>query len=419
MDKNCLPTYKVNNKNVRYNSIGELRQAHDLEYKQQEIYRQFQRTLNSEKFLKAASKLYTNNISSIGSQTEFNEYLAKVYLSIVSDALGEFKEGINNSFANFVINSASFKNYLESQSVRLNGKNNTQNSKSFINDGLLKAKHAAHDGATWIEYVFSKSIDSSYPGEGYEGTKKQFGTIVTNHGVMVKKDSESVITNAKIINSKNSDVPLLNVRKKMLSLPLGDLKLQFNKKYYDTNYFNDRGVIKHIREVSLLYDEELGNVMFLGVGIKNKAGNWVKDNSYDSFLPVENLYDIWQLLGGEHSIDSKGNFNEGSNEILFDIVVDTKSPVEAETAHWSIQGEIDEREGILKSKMIHIVSNKSILKAGATNLNSADTWTNKEPIMYGTFESRFMGPQLDASHTTDNSQIKEITQIIKRQACFI
>jgi len=62
--------------------------------------------------------------------------------------------------------------------------------------------------------------------------------------------------------------------------------------------------------------------------------------------------------------------------------------------------------------MIHIISNLSAVKAGATNVNSSDLWTKDSDLAYYTFNNRFMGPQLDASHHADESKIKEVTQVI-------
>lgn len=45
------------------------------------------------------------------------------------------------------------------------------------------------------------------------------------------------------------------------------------------------------------------------------------------------------------------DFDERSNEVLYDIIINNPE---------------------LKSKIIHVISNKSSIKAGATNLNSSD-----------------------------------------------
>ncbi|MFK5284044.1 hypothetical protein ACI3PL_31145, partial [Lacticaseibacillus paracasei] len=62
-----------------------------------------------------------------------------------------------------------------------------------------------HDGGSMIDAVYSMMVDASYPGKGYEGTKKQFATFISPFGVTIKKDAESVITNSKIRNSNNSN----------------------------------------------------------------------------------------------------------------------------------------------------------------------------------------------------------------------
>jgi len=106
------------------------------------------------------------------------------------------------------------------------------------------------------------------------------------------------------------------------------------------------------------------------------------------------------MFGSEYSTNSEGDFNEGSNELLYEIVT---------TANEA--GNYD-----LKDKMIHVLSNVSALKAGATNVNSSSYWTSGNPLAYATFKNRFIGPQLDASHEADQSEIKEITQVISALA---
>jgi hypothetical protein len=50
-------------------------------------------------------------------------------------------------------------------------------------------------------------------------------------------------------------------------------------------------------------------------------------------------------------MNENGDFSEGSNEELFDLVVDKD----------------------LREDMIHIISNKSAIKMGATNINTQDS----------------------------------------------
>ena len=97
----------------------------------------------------------------------------------------------------------------------------------------------AHDGSSFINYVYSLMIDNSYPAKGFSGTKKQFGTFITPHGVTIKKDAESVITNDKILNSDNATIKFYNKQKQMLDIPLGNTGINYSKNFNDEYFFNE------------------------------------------------------------------------------------------------------------------------------------------------------------------------------------
>lgn len=288
---------------------------------------------------------------------------------------------------------------------------------NFENDSV-DGKMDAHDGSSFLDAVYSKMVDASYPGRGYSGTKKQFGTIITDHGVIVKKDAESELNNKRIRNSSNSTIPLINMKKKMLSMSTNDLKLNYTEKFNKEFYLYDVGVKKEIKEVTINPGKldpadplSPMNSVTIKYHYQNASGAWVNDYKTIGF---NNLFDLWVAFGAEDSIDSDGEFSEGSNDILYKVVTGSTSTEVINTTD-SVVKQV-EKHGALKSKIIHILSNKSALKAGATNLNNRNTWTDLSPLAYATFESRFMGPQLDASHTADDSEIKEITQIISALA---
>jgi hypothetical protein len=62
--------------------------------------------------------------------------------------------------------------------------------------------------------------------------------------------------------------------------------------------------------------------------------------------------------------------------------------------------------------MIHIVSNLSATKSGATNVHPSSYWKSAEKLKYVTYRNRHMGIQLDASHEILQSKMKEVTQAI-------
>jgi hypothetical protein len=81
-------------------------------------------------------------------------------------------------------------------------------------------KQDIHDGSSVISYLYAKMVEESYPGKGYKGTKKQFGTFLTPYGIMIKKDAETVLTNDKIRNSKYSPIAFKSLQEKSLGLPV-------------------------------------------------------------------------------------------------------------------------------------------------------------------------------------------------------
>jgi hypothetical protein len=211
----------------------------------------------------------------------------------------------------------------------------------------------AHDGSSMLDYVYSRMIDESFPGKGYSGTKKQFATFVTPYGVTIKKDAESVITNAKILFS-NSEISLLNKKKQMLDIPIGNIRLSYNSGSLADYYIIKNGTKLRINSIKIGSDADGRNYVSLNYSkeVKDANGNYSYIGSVDTKQYINSLYDIWTSIGAQYSVDEDGNFNEESNERLYDIVINTN-------------------DGILKTKMIHILSNVSALKAGATGINSS------------------------------------------------
>lgn len=255
----------------------------------------------------------------------------------------------------------------------------------------------AHDGSTFIPYIYSKMIDASFPGKGYSGTKKQFGTFITEHGVTIKKDAEGVITNDRILTSGGGEIKLLYKQKQALNtIKIGELSnFKFNQSFTkEPYYFKKLG--DQFRIDRLIIDNNEYKMIVSRLSENGQYRTQLKPitGSFNS------LFDLWELFGAQWSTDEAGNFNEGSNELLYKIVTTpdayNKFP--------------------LKSKMIHIISSISAVKAGAVNVNSADHWTNDTDLAYYTFQNRFMGPQLDAGHDADGSEIKEVSQVISALA---
>lgn len=259
-----------------------------------------------------------------------------------------------------------------------------------------------HDGSSWMHPVYSRQIDASYPGEGYEGTKKRFGTLIGPNGVTVKKDAEFVISNERIVYSLLSDYKFANMNKKMLSVPINASELNFKKSFKGEFFYAKDGYIYMVDQVHIYTNPQGEHILSKDV-TATKNGKHFKQTTES--IKISTLFNIYEAIGGPLSTDKDGNLNEGSMDLLYDIVTNTTSNVPG------IQG-----EGVLKNSMIHILSNTTALKAGASNVNSVDSWKDDNPLQFTTEMSNMMGIQLDATHNPDGSTIKEVTQIISALA---
>lgn len=256
-----------------------------------------------------------------------------------------------------------------------------------------------HNGSSYIDYSYSKMVDASFPGKGFSGTKKPFGTFITSNNMVIKKDAENVIDNWKIMMSNNEGIKLRDLKKKMLSIPINE-ELQNYSDYLDNNdfYFFSEGRLKKIQYFSIYYNPSYARNVFK-IRLLDVESNKITQVE-ESF---STLFELWENFGGEFSTDSEGNFNDGSNDLLTKVIT-------------SVQDK--NNKYVLKDKIVHIVSNLSAIKSGATSVNPKSFWTNNENrnLNYQTFESRFIGPQLDANHEAEDSKIKEITQVISSLA---
>lgn len=251
-----------------------------------------------------------------------------------------------------------------------------------------------HDGSSVLHYAYSKMISNSFQSKGYDGTKKQLATFITEFGSALKKDAESIITNDKIRNSRKSEINFRNKQQQINNIPItisnfdsGTLS-SYNKYFSNGSYYT-------ITSYSIENNNLILNLSKYDLATKT----WIPIPSV--IKHINNLFDIWEAFGGEYSIDDNFKFDESSNEQLFNLVVNYK---EKDINNNTIYP--------LKDKMVHIISNHSAFKSGATNIHPESYWKNNKSLKYTTFRNRNMGIQLDAGHDITNSETREVTQLI-------
>ena len=120
---------------------------------------------------------------------------------------------------------------------------------------------------------------------------------------MLMKHADHSITNERLRNSKYAEFNLNNVVRKMLNQPIGyniDLTKDFNgKSIYKPRSASYRydGSIYTILDI--IKDENGGpnNYKFI---VEETDGSSTNKAEYS--VPIDSLYDLWSMLGGENSI---------------------------------------------------------------------------------------------------------------------
>jgi len=261
-----------------------------------------------------------------------------------------------------------------------------------------------HDGSSIMSYAYSKMVEESYPGKSYKGTKKQFGTFITEFGSAIKKDAEIVLTNDRIRNSSRSVVRGRDRQKQSLSINFNDLNIDIDKKSLNHIFYKD-GSYYRMSKYSITKKK---NTHTLTIKSNRWDGEKFLVDSVITDYNVKNLYEIWEHFGAEHSAKETPDgfkFDESSNDLLYDLITNFEQ-----------KNEIGEKQYPLKDKLIHILSNHTAFKSGVVNLNPRSSWESARSLSYTTVENRHFGPQLDAGHSADESTIKEVTQIISALA---
>lgn len=158
--------------------------------------------------------------------------------------------------------------------------------------GGITKNQDIHDGSSKINYIFSKLVNASYPSKGYKDTKKQFGTLITEFGAIVKKDAETVITNNSIRDSHHSEIKLREKQYQMLSIPIGNINL-INENSFD-GYYNvpeEYQFIENSNRYRILKYKIENGVLNFKLNKYTKEGLSTSVEEFRS-IKVNNLFDI-------------------------------------------------------------------------------------------------------------------------------
>lgn len=285
-----------------------------------------------------------------------------------------------------------------------------------------------YDGSGYLSPYQSMMEDNSLPGHGVHGTKKTLGVSTRGHNSVLFKWAAYPITNEKMRNSMNGKFSLLKLYKKMHDRKWDediDITKSFlgtsqsipshmiNKSMYISDgldYYQIEGLWK--LEEANTYELELVKVGFNGDIKLDKDGNRLTTTK---FVEIRSIYDLWEALGGVNSmslIDGELQPSEASIEAAFQYIINTGSVIDPSRRY--DQNNVRQP---LRDKFIGIVANKSAVKRGASNINTAKSaWETDSPLTTFIINTANFGIQLDANHHTDLSEVREMSQTISTLA---
>lgn len=351
-----------------------------------------------------------------------NEYL---FISIKPEYMHPHKSNIEYRGNNIIKSKEHWKQYFKEISLRLpnmskrnvsltatyeaSNKNTRLGSPKNVNIAVINDSKSRlytlsgettnqdiHDGSSIITYPYSKMIEASFPGKSYKGTKKQIATFVTEFGSSLKKDAETVLNSYRMRNSTKSIIKLRFKQEQSLSIKtLPNIENYEHLNMSTPLIFYKLGDYYKVNQFKII-----NNKLFLNLSKYDFDNNRFVVQGYDDGIEVTTLYDVWKAFGGEYTVNNDFKFNESSNEILYDFIT-----------NYNVNGDYP-----LKENFLHIISNNSAVKSGATNLNPSIFWKENNRLSYTTYDNKYMGPQLDANHVANESKIKEITQVISSLA---
>lgn len=320
-----------------------------------------------------------------------------------------------------------------------------------------KDKIKATDGSVKSSPLLAMLITNSHPGKEYEGTKK-FTGISINHGSSAFfKCADFPISNKSALESSRSsasdyllmkkmhDLPWINndgfididLMKSIKGTPISLKNLNFPKLYFRENgkywMINDMKRVAYSKEVGSNYEVELQEVDPNGKPAMipdtyNKVPTVTKN------IPINSLFQLWEALGGRHSLELNKDeeLEQSENSIVASVEFMNSFMVPKDRDNSLIygftptikRGETIDFDNIdpekvhqpLKEFMIGYVANASAVKRGITNLNSNTLYHNNEDLIYSTVTMDNMGIQLDPNHSADGSQLREMTQVMSAAA---
>lgn len=258
--------------------------------------------------------------------------------------------------------------------------------------------------AVWDGECLSNGIWSQFEqvslanGKKNTGSKKMLSFGYSQAGVTQIKCADYELNNALIraggYNASQGGHIVAN-SKGMFQQSLADCQFsgltEADVKCLDNKYKKSYGVqvdlngVKHMVSGITFINDTTIQVNYKQIGTNN-----------ESSVNVSDLYSLWEALGGEWSMDSDGNLDEGSMKVCAAFVVECMPQ--------------------LKEKMIAKMVIEDSIKSGVININPEVAWEGNTPLRSFTVTTDYTGIQNDNSHEADESEVASPNQVISAVA---
>ncbi len=273
-----------------------------------------------------------------------------------------------------------------------------------------------HDGATFVNPIWSILEENSYPGKKYLGSRKTIGLYTTDYSITQIKHAEYTMNNSWIQGTFDEALTQSafngeHLMRVMLSPAKTNNLLQSWKAAKDSN--------KTLQFKPILVNFNGQNAYLDAIDIQDDLSvkfTWKNDNTDevidDSLVAglfssdvkrsditggyvIENLYQLWKAFGGAYCksyVDQELKTSDANNRMLATLI-----------------GQYG--DSTIKSQMIAKICDSEAVKSGSLGFNSAQDLVSGK-LVTGTFETKYFGIQQDYTHLAEDSEIPALTQVI-------
>lgn len=173
----------------------------------------------------------------------------------------------------------------------------------------------------------------------------------------------------------------------------------------EVNPFGDRKDSEHDIKVYHVFDSQSNHLKF-------RDTNPTREDIHT----INSLFELFNAMGGIYSEELVEN-DQGDKQLQYTdaasyAVINFMNNISIRVGNNTEDLSQNTYYQPLKEMMIAYAANKSAVKNGIANLNSAEAWKGKTKLRYMVLDTDGLGIQMDADHEIDEAEMTEFSQVI-------